>query len=400
MLKTPLLLCFIAVVLSCSSKKETAPVEPIQLSAQLLRPSKEAIHHNGKVKKATRLKSVYSPLSIDSLDLPLVNATMVEALLHQKELLQQIKKTKKYDIAGLNVTNEKLEQTVNMLLSWQYTKPLNLQTQWKAHQLWGEDKQGSIKFTGYYTPVIRVDRNENLRYPYPIYKRPTNWQGRLPSRTQIDQEQVLAPFDLEIAYAQSKVDIYFMQLQGSGIVQYPNGALSYFGFDGTNRHAFRSVGAYLARNKQYGIRDISVGGIKRFFRTNPEMIDSLLAINPSYTFFKPKDSLPQGAGGVPLTAFYSVAVDQRYIPLGSCLLAALPVKDKDNKVIRHDYHYLLAQDVGGAIRGAGHIDLYTGIGENAQKAASDLYHYGKVWLILPNNKVSTLENQLETQPIL
>jgi membrane-bound lytic murein transglycosylase A len=378
-------------MLSCSNEKQSITIEQPQISTKLLTPTKELFYQNGKIKKAKQLKSIYTPFALDSLNMPIVDATMIEALLHQKQLLEQLNIPNNQKISGINVTKEKLEQTVDMLLSWQYAKP-TLQGQLQAHQLWGEDKKGNSKFTGYYTPVIRVDRNKNTRYPYPIYERPKDWEGRLPSRKQIDQENVLAPLNLEIAYAQSKVDIYFMQLQGSGIVEYPNGALSYFAYDGTNQHSFRSIGAYLARNNEYNIRDISVSGIKRFFRQHPKLVDSVLEINPSYTFFQPKDVAPQGAGGVPLTAFYSVAVDKRYIPLGSVLLAAMPIKDENNKVIRHEFHFLLAQDVGGSIRGTGHLDLYTGIGKNAQKAATDLYHYGKVWLLLPENIATNAKN--------
>lgn len=395
-----LLLFFMAVMLSCTSEKSVPVITETQLSAQLLAPKKSVILNNGKLKKSPRLKSIYTPNSLDSLNMPIVDASMIEALLNQKKLLQQLKQPNNQKIAGLSITNEQLEQTVDMLLSWQYAKPVGLNKQLKAQQIWGEDKRGHTKFTGYYTPIIRVDRNKNTRYPYPIYKRPRDWEGRLPSRTQIEQDKILVPLDLEIAYAKSKVDIYFMQLQGSGIVEYPNGALRYFAYDGTNRHSFRSIGAYLAKNKQYGIRDISVSGIKRFFRQNPSLTDDILEINPSYTFFQAKDVLPQGAGGVPLTPFYSVAVDKRYIPLGSCLLAAMPIKNKNNEVIRHEFHYLLAQDVGGSIRGTGHLDLYTGIGEEAQNVATDLHHYGKVWLLLADNDADSVDKNTISKPIL
>lgn len=378
-------LCLVGLTLSCSQEKKVGTMVQPKLSAHLLVPTKKAIYNNGKAKKSPRLKSIYTNTSLDSLNMPMIDATMTEALRHQKQLLKQLKQKKSKKIGNVHITQQKLEQTVELLLSWQYAKPSVLEGQLQAHQIWGEDKRGHSKFTGYYTPVIRVDRNKNNRYPYPIYERPKNWEGRLPSRKEIDQNNVLASMDLEIAYAKSKVDIYFMQLQGSGIVEYPNGALRYFAYDGTNRHSFRSVGAYLARNKEFNIRDISVGGVKRFFRQNPSLVDDVLEINPSYTFFQAQDVAPQGAGGVPLTPFYSVAVDKRYIPLGSCMLAAMPIKDENNKVIRHEFHYLLAQDVGGAIRGTGHVDLYTGIGESGQKAATNLHHYGKIWLLLPEN---------------
>ena len=115
------------------------------------------------------------------------------------------------------------------------------------------------------------------------------------------------------------------------------------------------------------------------------MIDSVLFANPSYVFFEPAQSRPKGAGLVPLTSMHSIAVDTRYIPLGSVLLATVPVINKRNQVIRHEYKLLVAQDVGGAIKGPGHVDLYTGIGTAARRKASALHHYGKLWLLLPNS---------------
>ena len=91
-----------------------------------------------------------------------------------------------------------------------------------------------------------------------------------------------------------------------------------------------------------------------------------------------------GAGLVQLLAEYSIAVDKRFIPLGSCLLARVPIIER-NKVTHHEYRLLLAQDIGGAIKGPGRIDLYTGIGEQARRKASALHHYGNLWLLLPKD---------------
>ena len=128
---------------------------------------------------------------------------------------------------------------------------------------------------------------------------------------------------------------------------------------------------------------ISMEGIKSFLAKNPQLRDTVLNYNPSYTFFHDKGNKPLGAGTVPLTEMISIAVDPRYIPLGSVLLAAVPVINDAGNVIRHDYKILLAQDVGGQINGPGHIDYYCGTGKKGQERASKHHHYGNLWLLLP-----------------
>ena len=175
-----------------------------------------------------------------------------------------------------------------------------------------------------------------------------------------------------------------MQVQGSGYVEYSNGRNELFAYNSNNRHPYRSIEKFIMRNEAFEVPNLSINGIKRFIAENPHLQDTILFSNPSYTFFAPKASVPKGAGHVPLTANYSIAVDKKYIPLGSIVLAAFPVYDHDFKrVIKHDYRILIAQDVGGAIKGPGHIDYYFGSEPGAQRQAGSLNHYGQIWLLLP-----------------
>ena len=119
-------------------------------------------------------------------------------------------------------------------------------------------------------------------------------------------------------------------------------------------------------------------------------MEEVLYSNPSYVFFRPSKARVSGAGPVPLTPEYSIAVDPKYIPLGSCLLAAVPIHDKKGNFTHHEYRILLAQDTGGAINGPGHVDLYTGIGKQAKRDAGYTHHYGGLWLLLPKEKEETL----------
>jgi membrane-bound lytic murein transglycosylase A len=338
---------------------------------------------NGKVAGRPKMQQIYQPTPLDSLNIPYINSLLVKALQRNQRLLRRSPGRRNYQLGNLRVNYEELQAAVKVLLSWQNTQPFGLSQYLEAYQIWGEDRFGNVKFTGYFTPVVKVSRVPTDKYRHPIYSRPLDWKGPLPSRAEIEGEGVLKGKNLELAYAANKVDVYYMQVQGSGYVEYPDGSRELFAYNGTNRRPYRSIEKYLMGRSDLNVR-LSMEGIRQFLLEHPELTDTVLFQNPSYTFFLRKRSYPSGAGNVPLTADYSVAVDRRYIPLGSCLLAAFPVFDhKLQRVVRHEYRILTAQDVGGAIRGPGHIDVYTGIGKAAAKQAGSLNAYGQLWLLLP-----------------
>lgn len=348
-----------------------------------LRDSMYQISKKGKLKTAAKLQRIYTPFELDTFGFPVIDHALLVGLERQRKLLKYRKPKYNQRIGDLRVDLEQLQTTVDILEKWQHLVPIDINHDLQAHQIKGKDGRGNVKFTGYFTPIIPVNKRKTKRYPYPIHAKPKDWEGPLPDRQAIE-EGALDSVKVVLAYAKSKVDIYYMQLQGSGYVEYPNGERQLLAYSGSNGHPYRSIESYLANNsEELNISNVSMDGVKRYLKNRPEMMDSVLNVNPSYTFFRTSKSAPKGAGQVPLSAEYSIAVDTRYIPLGSCFLAAVPKVDKRNKVIGHDYKILLAQDVGGAIRGPGHIDFYFGIGKKAQRKAKNFNAYGRLWLLLP-----------------
>ena len=128
---------------------------------------------------------------------------------------------------------------------------------------------------------------------------------------------------------------------------------------------------------------VSINSIKKYFWRNPDKLLEVLSANPSYVFFKEGKGVVKGAGAIPLTAGHSIAVDPKYIPLGSTLLAKVPIADEKGNFVKHEYRILFAQDTGGAINGPGHVDLFTGVGKSAKKIACNTHHFGELWLIAP-----------------
>ena len=157
----------------------------------------------------------------------------------------------------------------------------------------------------------------------------------------------------------------------SGFVKYPDGSKEYLNYGGNNGRTQQTA---------FPAKKVSMGSSKA---------DSIARIEykrPGYTFFERSGKRkPIGAGAVELTPFISVAVDPRIVPLGSCMIAEVPVINEKGRLMRHELRIILAQDTGGAIKGSGRFDYYTGIGKKAYEEARYFSHYGRVWLLTPKN---------------
>jgi membrane-bound lytic murein transglycosylase A len=375
-------------LLSCTpqaSETEVLPVDPAPEPDIVSVDKVPSVSKTGKVFPAFQFEDVLYQQNLDSFSMPIITADLMKALQYQLRLLKTRRAPQHNRVGSLQFEKEQMEYVVRLLMEWENAYPHELFQYLDAYQLKGKDGRGNVYFTGYYTPVLEASKTQSKTYPYPIYKYPRNWVGPLPTRKQIDGPQkALSGRGLELAFTKRLEDIYFMQVQGSGFVEYPDGQHQYLAYDGTNRQPYRSIGRFLMKSdflEKGG--SVSMSGIKRFIAKNPALRDTILFHNPSYTFFHDKGDKPLGAGTVPLTGMISIAVDPDYIPLGSVLLAAVPIINEEGNVERHEYKILLAQDVGGQIKGPGHIDYYCGTGQKGQQTASKHHHYGRLWLLLP-----------------
>ncbi|MEM1322370.1 MAG: murein transglycosylase A [Bacteroidota bacterium] len=379
----------VAALPACQPTEEIPPPEhataPVIQQASVIGQGYE-FAGNGKVHDTEGQEELYELAALEDFSADLLNEELVSGLKRQLRVIKYFKKRNKEQFGELKVTYHELEATIQLLLNQyeagHHTLPSNI----AAHRIKGEDGLGNVHFTGYFTPVLKVSRQKDDVYKYPLYTRPKKWKGKLPTRAQIDGEGALAEMGLELAYAKNLVDIYFMQVQGSGIVEFEDGSSQLFAHDGSNSHPYSSIGHYMVEQGYTTPDRVSLKSIRKFFERQPELLEKILFINKSYIFFTPSNSGPKGAGLAELSPNYSIAVDTRYIPMGSCLLAKVPIINKRNQVIRHEYRLLMAQDIGGAIKGPGHVDLYTGVGYKGQRMASALHHYGSLWLLLPEQK--------------
>ena len=322
------------------------------------------------------------------LGLPEIDENIAALVLHSLELFAD--KQKRYEKGNLSFTSDDLKEVLRDIYLNRSEQSIVWNEIFDFYRISGKRGTGNVHFTGYYSPVIKVRDKADHLYRHPVYRMPKIEKGKLPTRYEIDGCGALKDKKLEIAYANNPIDIYFTQLQGSGVLEYENGDRSFLAYGGSNKYGFANLNPNF---KEAGVPShrLSKSGLKVHFRKHPELVDSILHLNPSYTFFKRKKKEPYGAIGNTLYPMSSIAVDPKYIPLGSVLLAAFPEVDEKGKLHGFSYKLLFANDVGGAIKGPGHIDVYTGVSDEGETQARRLNHYGALWLILPKKPLASNE---------
>lgn len=340
------------------------------------------IHHsnhfskNGYV-KGEKFAGVYKEQTL-TINPELITPELLQSFLHQLSYLKKPSVVSEHALPELRVTKAQLQTTLEAL---QHAAASKTKLSFTAWQLAGEDGRGNVQFTGYYVPILPVRKSATAEFRFPLYKKPVN-PNPLPTREQIDFEAALANQGLELFYSKSLIDNFFMQVQGSGVVEDETGQQHLLSYGGGNGYPYRSLGKVLIEQGHYTPEQMSAQAITEWLKKNPERQRELMRHNQSYTFFQIGPKQPVGAANVPLTPLHSIAVDPAYIPLGSVLLAQVPVLDNEGQFLRHKLQLVVAQDKGAAIKSPGRIDLYQGIGEEAQARASALRHYGKIWLLL------------------
>lgn len=237
-------------------------------------------------------------------------------------------------------------------------------------------------FTGYFEPELDGSPVRSGRFQYPIYRRPPELRdGTVYHSRQAIESGALAGRGLELAWLDDPVDVYFLQVQGSGRIRMTDGTVIRVGYAGANGHAYRSVGQEMVRRGTHTMDQVSAPEIANYVRSNPGAGRELLYVNPSYVFFRkiatlqPKDG-PIGAMGRSITTLRSVAIDPKFTTLG----APVWVEKDGRGPIRR---LMVAQDTGGAIKGMQRADIFYGTGAGAGAAAGTIKDRGRMVMLVP-----------------
>jgi len=290
------------------------------------------------------------------------------------------------------------------------------ESHFSPYQVTAADGRDSGTITGYYEPLLAGSRTRSARHRVPLYGAPDDLltidlaelypelkdkrlRGRVEGKRVVpywpraDIENGKAPVaGRELVFVDDPVEAFFLQIQGSGRVQLAEGGMMRVGYADQNGHPFRSIGRLLVERGELPLEKASMQGIKDWGRRNPDKLLPLLDENPSYVFFREVPAPapgtleaeidgPIGTLGVPLLRERTLAVDPRSVPLGAPVFLATTHPLSTRPLQR----LMLAQDTGGAIRGAVRADFFWGFGDDAGRQAGRMKQDGRMWILWPNN---------------
>jgi membrane-bound lytic murein transglycosylase A len=249
---------------------------------------------------------------------------------------------------------------------------------------------GAVLLTGYHEPVIEASDRPGPQYPVPVLGLPAGFSGgwrysRYPSRAEIEAGRLGAAAQ-PLAWARDPVDVFFMEVEGSGTLRFPDGREIRVGPAATNGHPYRSIGRLLIDEGRLTEETVSMHAIRSWLAANPSERARVLRHNQSVVFFRRLEGPPVGSLGVPLTPARSIATDARLFPAGGLAFVRTerPLRLSDGRVGWSPVsRFVLNQDTGGAIRGAGRVDMFWGRGDDAELAASEMKQLGDLYFLVP-----------------
>ena len=277
---------------------------------------------------------------------------------------------------------------------------------------------GNLFATGYYAPEIEGSRTHDLGYDVPVYRRPPDLvemdsgvaaggppsgkkvRGRMVDgqfapyydRAEIDSG-ALANQGLELAWVKDPVELFFLEIQGSGRIHLPDGSYMWVGYDTQNGRDYTGIGKLMRDRGLIGpgtTYATSMQGIKAYLAEHPDQVQSLLEENKSVVFFRElPNGAPLGAMGAPVVGHVSAAADPAFTPLGSPLWLSADRPEVNGLWV--------AQDTGGAIKGANRVDTYWGAGVIAAITAGGMSARGQMLVLVPRGTLDKLKPLQFTQ---
>ncbi|SMX32301.1 murein transglycosylase A [Maliponia aquimaris] len=245
-------------------------------------------------------------------------------------------------------------------------------------------------FTGYFEPELDGAPYPTSTYRYPVYSMPPEARANRPwlTRRQILTSGVMQGRGLEIAWVDDPVELFFLQIQGSGRIRFPDGRVIRVGYAGANGHEYRSIGQELVRRGIYAAHQVSMQVIQSWVRRNPTAGQDLLYHNAAFVFFRevtevPSHKGPLGAMNRSITTLRSIAVDPAYTPLGAPVWIEKQGAEPMNRL-------MIAQDTGSAIKGAQRADIFYGTGEEAGRVAGRTKDTGRMIVLMPIQRAYAL----------
>jgi membrane-bound lytic murein transglycosylase A len=366
-------------------------------------------------------QQVSSTKKMASLDLPIIveddmdMKSLERVIQNQLAVLDTQNEFEKVVLEGLNLKKRDLKNSLNAFLSLlkQKLKPdefnRRLREQFKLYKA-GQGRNKKFLFTGYYTPVIPASPVRTKEYIYPLYRLPdepaelkfinlspsgnakntprTSWKSY--TREQIDRQGVLKNQHLEIAWLKDDLERFFLHIQGSALLRFPDGKLQSVGYAGANKYGYQGIGKLMVKDGLLsGKGEKTMQGIKKYLRDHPKKIPFYLYQNKRYIFFSYNDAGPRGSGGGTLVGGRSLATDKSIYPAGGLALIFVrkPILNQGNKITgwKRTFRFVVDQDTGSDIKGPGRADLFFGIGQRPGIMAGSFKEWGEVYYLIKKN---------------
>ncbi len=286
-----------------------------------------------------------------------------------------------------------------------------IRKKFRVYQSTGRVGNRRVLFTGYYEPTYEGSLVPDETFRYPLYRSPDDLiridlslfgekfkgenivvriEGKkvLPyySRYQIEGERVLKGKGLEIAWLKDPLDVAFLHIQGSGRLKLPNGKDACVHYQASNGRPYQSIGRYMIEKGFLERKEMSMQAIRKYLAGHPEVLHEVLNYNPSYVFFRQVENGPLGSLDILLTPGRSIALDSKIFPQGALgfISSQKPLVNGHGDIIGWTKfsRFVLNQDSGGAIKGAGRADIFWGSGPSAELTAGHLKHEGDLYILI------------------
>ena len=341
-------------------------------------------------------------------------------ILQSTVYLKRIPLATKFSFGKDSFTTAHMIRSLEHFLSFIQAKPsqqdLNkfIRSHYLVYKSSGNSEPGPVLFTGYYEPILQGSLQPSAEYSFPVYARPDDLitidlslfspqlQGKkiigrytsdktvIPyyDRKTIEHEGFLSGKARPLAWVKDRVDLFFLQIQGSGKIHLNTGPTINFHYDTSNGQPYRSIGNLLIEKGKIPKDQMSMQKIRAYLHEHPEEIETVLYYNPSYVFFNIVKEGPLGCINVNLTPGRSIATDKTIFPLSALAFIETkkPLIDGAGQI--HAWidckRFVLNQDTGGAIKGPGRVDLFWGNGTYAEIAAGYMQHPGNLYFLILN----------------
>jgi len=313
-----------------------------------------------------------------------------------------------YPVPGIN--RDRVQRSLERfrVLLQTSRSPLELQSsvlrEFELYQAVGQDGAGTVAFTGYFEPTYVASRRQTTEFRYPLYRLPPNftqWLHPHPTRIQLEGVDGLqgskGPLQgLELVWLRDRLEAFLVQVQGSARLQLIDNTVMTVGYAGRTEYPYTGIGRELVRDGILTQEELTLPRLLDYFHQHPQEMDTYLPRNNRFVFFQETAGAPPlGSLAVPVTAERSIATDKTLMPPGALALiqTQLPEQNDSGQWEQHLVsRYVLDQDTGGAIHGAGRVDIFMGTGQQAGDRAGRVNATGQLYYLLLKDSSSTTQS--------